>query len=47
MNSKGPLDGVDQWASLTSLEGHKAKEGPRTEMLYNWDQYLLSSAVEM
>eukprot|EP00904_Undaria_pinnatifida_P009087 jgi/Undpi1/5308/HiC_scaffold_2.g00589.m1 len=48
----GALDGVDHWSSLTSVDGEGAgdsgeREGPRTEMLYNWDAYILSSAEEL
>lgn len=42
LDSAGPLDGIDHWSHLTSLTSSKA-EGPRTELLYNWDPYELSS----
>ena len=45
--SAGALDGIDHWDSLTSVAVEGAASsggGPRTEMLYNWDAYELSSA---
>ena len=44
--SAGALDGIDHWDSLTSVAAEgtgDGGEGPRTEMLYNWDAYLMSS----
>jgi len=45
-NSAGALDGVDHWDSIKSSgetgDGDSSKD-PRTEMLYNWDPYLMSS----
>ena len=38
-HSAGPLDGVDQWAHMIGLD--RSTEAPRTEMLYNFDPYIL------
>lgn len=48
------MDGVDHWESIKSsgetIVGEKktgdvdsSSDDPRTEMLYNWDPYLMSS----
>lgn len=45
-DSAGALDEVDQWESLRNngVEGGSSSP-PRTEMLYNWDAYVLSSTL--
>ncbi|CAB1108130.1 unnamed protein product [Ectocarpus sp. CCAP 1310/34] len=50
--SAGALDGVDQWECLKSNGVGGAGPGdtskaPRTELLYNWDSYLLASVEEL
>lgn len=48
--SAGDVDGVDHWSSLTTKDDKEqgtASEGPRSEMLYNWDPYLLWSQDEL
>lgn len=49
--SAGALDGVDHWDSIKS-SGFVDKAGdissdPRTELLYNWDPYLMSTADKL
>lgn len=39
--SYGDFDGVDHWAHITSPDLVASSEGPRTEMLYNFDAYVL------
>ncbi|CAN0388593.1 unnamed protein product [Pylaiella littoralis] len=46
-DSAGALDGVDQWGSLKSYDEEAGDSPPRTEMLYNWDPYILSSQDEL
>ncbi|CAM9358702.1 unnamed protein product, partial [Ascophyllum nodosum] len=46
--SAGNLDGIDHWESiLTAHTKDSSKDSsPRTELLYNWDAYIISSSNE-
>ncbi|CAM9401472.1 unnamed protein product [Ascophyllum nodosum] len=39
--SAGALDGIDHWEYLTDRELLSSGESPRTEMLYNFDPYIM------
>lgn len=46
VSSAGPLDGVDHWGEFTGLGADEA-DPPRSEVLYNWDSYILNSKHEL
>ncbi len=37
----GPLDGIDHWEYIASPETAAGTDGPRQEMMYNFDPYTL------
>lgn len=41
MFSHGDLDGIDHWAQISSPDLVASSDAPRTEMLYNFDPYVM------